>query len=224
VQLAHATEAHISRYANVVEDLLWSTGPASYGYQLGSRDVMAALVVESWPVPGTLFGHDAATLALADGELVGIEIGFVNPGFVARVAALGQFIPTLVNSGAIDIADIEGVLERSAQCAWLNPGIPSDAYYLHAIAVSPQHQGRGVGALLMHDALNRARTAGAAALHLDVLSDNPAVDFYRAFGLECVVESRAPIPFSGGVPIEYRMVMQLAESRSESTAHDGDRS
>lgn len=63
----------------------------------------------------------------------------------------------------------------------------------------------------MQNALSRARAAGAPALHLDVLSDNPAVDFYRSFGLECAVESKAPIPFANGVPIEYRMVIPLRE-------------
>ena len=190
MQLTHADESHIARYADVVADLLWSTGPASYGYQLGSRGVMVALARASWPVSGTLFGHDAATLAIADDQLVGIEVGFVTPGFETRVAALGQFVPALIDTGVIDAADLDAILQRSAQCAWLNPAIPADAYYLHAIAVSPQHQGQGVGALLMQAALDRAKAAGAAALHLDVLSDNPAVDFYRSFGLECAVESR----------------------------------
>ena len=90
------------------------------------------------------------------------------------------------------------------------PDGADEAYYLHAIAVAPQHRGSGVGAELMRNALRRAQTAGAATLQLDVLADNPAVDFYSAFGLQVVVESRAPIPFAGGVPIEYRMVIELA--------------
>lgn len=44
-----------------------------------------------------------------------------------------------------------------------------------------------------------------SGLQLDVLSDNPAVDFDAASGLEVLVESRAPIPFSHGVPVELRM-------------------
>ena len=42
-------------------------------------------------------------------------------------------------------------------------------------------------------------------MQLDVLSDNPAVDFHRSFGLDCLVESTAPIPFAASVPAELRM-------------------
>ncbi|MEM8745378.1 MAG: hypothetical protein AAGF91_01655, partial [Actinomycetota bacterium] len=58
---------------------------------------------------------------------------------------------------------------------------------------------------LLRHALDQARSNGASGLQLDVLSDNPAVDFYRAHGLEVLVESKAPIPFENGVPIELRM-------------------
>lgn len=128
MQIIHATETDFGRFANVVSDLVLSTGPTAYLYQCGSREFVDAMVHASWPLPGTLFSHDATTLALDDGELVGIEIGFLNPGFRARVRALGPLYPALIESGAIDIATLEGARERTAQCFWLNPWIPPDVY------------------------------------------------------------------------------------------------
>jgi len=46
-------------------------------------------------------------------------------------------------------------------------------------------------------------------LQLDVLSDNPAVNFYQSMGLSLLVESRAPIPQQHGVPPEWRMGISL---------------
>ena len=62
---------------------------------------------------------------------------------------------------------------------------------------------------LLSRAMNTARTAGFKKLQLDVLSDNPAVNFYQSMGLELLVESRAPKPQEHGVPPEWRMGIDL---------------
>ena len=66
----------------------------------------------------------------------------------------------------------------------------------------------------MRHALDRAEAAGLRGVQLDVLSDNPAVDFYRSFGLDCLVESTAPIPFAAGVPTELRMEKRFGSPAS----------
>ena len=61
----------------------------------------------------------------------------------------------------------------------------------------------------MENAISTAREKGFNKLQLDVFSDNAAVDFYRAIGLEVLAETRAPKPSAFGVPPEYRMGMKL---------------
>ena len=59
-------------------------------------------------------------------------------------------------------------------------------------------------------AIDRARAGGYRALHLDVLSDNPAVGLYTAMGLTCVAETIAPDPCRvHGIPMEMRMAITL---------------
>ena len=41
---------------------------------------------------------------------------------------------------------------------------------------------------LIDQAMKKAKAGGFAKLQLDVLSDNPAVDFYRAVGLEVLLD------------------------------------
>ena len=79
-----------------------------------------------------------------------------------------------------------------------------DRITLAKIATGP------VLARLLEDALNRARRAGFNELQLDVLADNPATQFYAAFGLRVVVETISPeLSRDFGFPSELRMAISL---------------
>ena len=52
------------------------------------------------------------------------------------------------------------------------------------LAVAPGHQGRGIGRLLLEEFTERARSAGAGRVHLEVRDGNPAVAMYRRAGFE----------------------------------------
>ncbi|MCH2097301.1 MAG: GNAT family N-acetyltransferase, partial [Pseudomonadales bacterium] len=69
----------------------------------------------------------------------------------------------------------------------------------------PAARGRKAGGALLAQAMRDGRARGCRTFELDVLSDNPATGFYRAQGLELLVESRAPAPEAQGVPPEWRM-------------------
>ncbi|MEM8620553.1 MAG: GNAT family N-acetyltransferase [Actinomycetota bacterium] len=215
MKIAQANPSHVEQYIEQIPDLIYATGPSSYGYQFGSRAVLDPLVRASWMVPMTLFGHDAATLALDVDNLLGVELGFTTPGFRERADALAPLWPAISeyrDLGPTDQAHLDDLGQRVHECSWLNPTIPAGVYYIHALSVPDEHRNTGVGAVLLRDALDRARATGATGLQLDVLSDNPAVDFYRAHGLEVLVESKAPVPFANGVPIELRMGLRFEEA------------
>ena len=93
--------------------------------------------------------------------------------------------------------------------SYLNAAIPSSVYYIHALAVKESQRGKGIGAKLLQHAIDKAKQAGLRALHLDVLSDNPAVVFYRSLGFDCLVETTAPVPLQHGVPMEMRMAIDF---------------
>lgn len=209
MEIIAAAGALIADHAAEIPDLVWATGPSSYEYHFAERQLFDAIVTGSWLAPGTLFAADATSLALEDGQLMGIEIGMPGQEFRSRQAALGPVWQALIANDSIDAEDIPGVLERSEHASWLNPVVQADTYYIHALAVKPEFRGKRVGFHLIDQAISRARAAGFAKLQLDVLSDNPAVEFYRAVGLELLAETRAPLPEAAGVPPEYRMGMKL---------------
>ena len=141
--------------------------------------------------------------------MLGIEIGFHAPEFRERQAACGAFAPKLVERGDARPEQLQGLLERVEKASWLNPVTRPGRYYIHAIAVKPEHRGKQIGVALIEDAMRRGREQGLGHLELDVLSDNPAVRFYESMGLALYAETRAPAPSEYGVPPEYRMGREI---------------
>lgn len=209
MQLIRAEEALAQKFIDEIPELVYSTGPVSYDYHFGRRSLFDAIVRRSWLTPGTLFDAQATTLALDGEELMGIEIGFHGPEFRQRQAGLGTLWEALISESEVTLEEIRDVLKRNEHARWLNPEIRRKRYYIHAIAVKPEHRGKRIGVALMDNAKRQGRQMECTRLELDVLSDNPATHFYRSQGLQLLVESRAPKPQEYGVPPEWRMGMRL---------------
>jgi len=210
MQIIEASPEVREVYAAEIPELVWSTGPVSYEYQFGTREVFDHAVCGSWPMDGTLFGADATSLAIEDGALMGIEIGMRGAEYKTRQHALAPLWKNLIERGDVSKQDFYGLLERADHASWLNPVIDADTYYIHALAVKPEYRGKRIGFYLIDNAIKKARGQGYAKFQLDVMSDNPAVEFYRAVGLELLADTRAPKPAAFGVPPEYRMGMRLS--------------
>jgi len=209
MQIIPATEELKDTFSRDIPELVWATGPVSYDYHFADRNLFDAVVLGSWHQNGTLFAADATTLAVENGELMGIEIGMSGLEFTSRKNALGLVWKDLVDKAQIDADDIAGVLQRSEYASWLNPAVQADTYYIHALSVKSEFRGKRVGYQLIDRAINAAVEKDFAKLQLDVLSDNPAVEFYRAVGFELLADTRAPKPSAFGVPPEYRMGLTL---------------
>jgi len=211
VEIVSASSIETSHVGPLVPDLVHATGPVSYDYQFGAdRRLLDALVCASWDMPETLFAAATSTLALAGGELAGVEIGFEGSRFYAYKANLANLVGPLLERGVATIDDLSALVARPDKASYLNAHVPDGVYYLHALSVFPRFRGQRAGARLLEDALHRARLAGFSELQLDVLADNPAVQFYRAFGLRVIVETVSPeLTRDHGFPAELRMAISL---------------
>ncbi len=196
-------------HEGLIPELVHSTGPSSYDYQFGGRDLLDPVVRASWHMPETLFSHDACHLALDGDAVAGFLLSFHAPEFRSRGANLAPVWKDMIDAGTISPAEFSAFLERVGYASWLNPVTRPGIYYIHAIATRPAYRGKRVGVRLIHTAIETARALGYGSVELDVLSDNPAVGFYRALGFELLAETKAPKPFAAGVPVEYRMGLRL---------------
>ena len=75
LELLTVTDDTVEQFSADIPKLMWSTGPVSYEYHFGSRGLFDAVALGSWRHRGSLFGFDAATVAVKDGRLMGVEIG-----------------------------------------------------------------------------------------------------------------------------------------------------
>lgn len=208
IELHPGSPTHPARVA----ELVWSTGPVSYDYIFGGRARFDRFVGRAWETPETYFGHTEATVAVRAGEIVGLEIGSEGARNYRTRANVGAAATSLIAEGALDADELKALLARADKASYLNPFVPDHAYYVLALAVVPAVRGTGLGARLLRNAMARGRRLGCRELHLDVLSDNPAVAFYRAHGLVTMAETIAPEPCRAhGIPMEMRMVRTLAE-------------
>jgi len=74
---------------------------------------------------------------------------------------------------------------------WLGSHVPQEpCWFLDMIAVHPEHQGAGLGRILVEHGLALARAEGLPAF-LET-SQEPNVDYYQGFGFEVVGRERAP--------------------------------
>ena len=195
----------IELHADEIPELAWSTGPVSYEYYMKRRSLFDAWVQRLWRAPGTIFSADSAILSIEEGKLLGVAIAFNGGKYRERIRAGGPLWEEMLRAEEVTTEEIVGVAERAKLASWLNPIIHSNTFYVHALAVKPEARGKRVGYSMMEYLFDEAKELGYQEFQLDVLSDNPAVGFYRSLGLEVLAETRAPKPAEFGVPVEFRM-------------------
>lgn len=92
-----------------------------------------------------------------------------------------------------------------------HPRPPDDHAVVEMVGADPAWQGRGVGRALMTAAIERARTAGARAVSLDVVWGNDrARRLYESLGFRATLERRSRwLEWATGHPGWTRMVLRL---------------
>lgn len=66
--------------------------------------------------------------------------------------------------------------------------IDPSIFILHKIYVLPKFQGKKIGQALLNFAIEKTKTAGGKALHLNVNRKNQAIHFYKKNGFKIILE------------------------------------
>lgn len=105
-----------------------------------------------------------------------------------------DFLRTVISRGELWLAtegsDIAGAVvvnhdanEGYLQGNWCTDAAPGEYAVVHALAVGTAFQHRGIGGLLLKDAILREKEAGAPSIRLDLINHNlPAEPFYTRLG------------------------------------------
>lgn len=185
--LIHATDPDVFGYLHEHDEARWR---GHLGHQ--------------WLAEQGIFSHRLATAALHEGRLVGIELGY------DRARQQAELVPFVTRAQAwLDPGGFEALARWFEHGAFLLPPVPEDAYYLQNLAIVPEVRGRGIGERLLAEAVDRARSAGLARLHLDLYAENPARRLYERAGLRTIVETRVPPLEAEGIGVHLRMELKL---------------
>lgn len=211
LQVIRATGETARSAAPHVPDLVFATGPKSYDYIFGGRSgIYDPFMAAAFAGDDNFFSHKQAYLALEDGAFCGVLISHDGPDHYRLKDNVWPVAMDLLARGEIRQSDLEGLAERADLASYMNPHVPADCSYIIVVSVPPAARGKGAGRALMLHEIERARTSGFRSVHLDVMSDNPAVGLYTSLGFEIMAETVTPVPCrQHGIAMEYRMVLAL---------------
>jgi len=148
---------------------------------------------------GTLFSHEHAWMARADGAAAGILLGYTGLQKAAEDPATGLRLFGALGPGLL--LRLSRLLRLQRSIGALAP----DEYYVSNVAVRPEFRGQGIGSLLLERARAEAAEAGAAWIVLDVETDNEgARRLYERLGFSRRSETR-PLVLDGTPFSFYRM-------------------
>ncbi len=211
ISVVSATGDRAGQFAAHIPELVRATGPKSYSYIFGPHEPMyQQFMAQAWATPDNFFSHTQSVLALEDGAFRGVLIAHDGSEHYQLKEAVFPIIYGLTGQHGITADLIEALAERADIASYMNPHVPNDCRYIIVVSVPETARGKGAGRALMVHEIERARAAGYRTLHLDVMSDNPAVGLYVSLGFETMAETITPIPCrQHGIAMELRMVLTL---------------
>ena len=198
-------EAANPKQKKVAATLIYDADPHLFAYWFKNDYKTALKFFEiEWEQDRSLFSYTLCRAAVTGDKLLGIELGY---GLKIHTNLLPDTGKT--GAGAINPELLPHTLKVTSYAPYLFPIFPKDAYYIQNLSLLPEARGIGLGTQLLKATFDRVQEKGYSQCHLDVASDNPAVNFYHRMGMEIISETRVIQLENNGVPSHYRMVKLL---------------
>jgi len=161
------------------------------------------LVARCFAGKGNLLSHEHAVILEQGGRVAGLALGYSHDEVRGQVAPVVRAFLGLVGAGVVGYIGRLLALRRYLA----NP--EKGEYYLCNIAVYPEFQGQGGGALLLAEMDRRARAAGCSWIVLDAEQENEsAIELYRRVGYG-IARAVGPRRVAGKLFAAYRMRKKL---------------
>ena len=164
------------------------TGPEIFSYIFDGHDNAVRQLASHWEQPRGMFSHCHGTWAMHDETVIGLELGFTDAVKTDHREDTGMKFYTDLGP-----EDFNAQVARSMRVGPLMPDIPEDCYYVQHLVTAREVRGSGAGKALLQRAFETAKAAGHAAVHLDVMTNNPAQSFYRAMAMDPTLEIHLPM-------------------------------
>ena len=193
-------------HAEDVVKLLPATSPKIFNCVFKGRPEVHTRVAEAcWKASDVEGSHSFSVVALDDDDVVGILIAYNWATFQNLKKSTTKLTVPLIDD---DI--LLSMRETLPLISLLTPTMRDNDYFVRYLSVSSAVQGKGVGAKLLEHAFSQAKSLGCKTLQLDVVSENPAVKFYKKMGLKIIAETRIPfLEESYDIGSNLRMIKKI---------------
>jgi GNAT superfamily N-acetyltransferase len=195
-----------------IAPLLYESGPGSYDLYFGGRERALRKLRVIARRPAHIAGYEACVVAEHEGRVAGVIAGCPLAEYDtldrrSHLLAFGHCAPWRWPA-MIRVIRLDSSIDL---------GVPSDSWYVDALAVAPASRRRGLGRSLLAAAEERARAAGCASLALDTAVGNAAARaLYESFGMEAgepVPAGRAAVlDVAGGAMVPYVKALRSASA------------
>ena len=156
--------------------------------------------------PGHDLSYERVLIAERDGEIVGMASSHTTADHARESRRSAGIVARTARVRIVRMAAVR--LFHDRLYSFMDVHEDGDSY-LQAIAVGPEHRGKGVGRILIDAVGDRAVAAGSRRLTLDVdVTNHGAIALYRRMGWEIMRSSR-PLPRGLGGTSVHRMVRPL---------------
>lgn len=123
-------------------------------------------------------GHENIYLCVSEREITGLLIGYTGKGNREFKTLLKLLLTLRLSEFASYMALTANILHGA-----YTPDIEEDEFYISVLSVDEEHRGKGIGSLLLTEAVDTAKRANCKSLLLDVYGDNEAARaLYGKFG------------------------------------------
>ena len=183
--------------ADECRDLLYSSAPELYDYMFARGKIAARdYVAHEFRSGHGFIGHTIHTVAIADGEIVGVGAFYTGDQYPALQR--GSAYEILRFYGFRGMASVLRHASHSGSVIWRpRPG----SVYIANLGVRADMRGHGVGSALIQHETAKAKAAGFEKMTLDVADNNPRAEIlYRRLGFGLVKEKRFKGRHNSGVP------------------------
>ncbi len=192
-------------YSEIISELIYQTVPEVWTYLFDSnRELFERYIEGLWLRVHNTFAHTEAVVLIdtQKGNVCGLELGYRGDAKKDLGKRLGTALESIMSQ-----EELATMAPLEQGISYMTAAIPPSAYYLQFFSVDPAYHGQGLGSTLMENCISRAKQLNCRSIHLDVTTDNPAVNVYKTLGFRIAAETR--LPEKEILPSFYRMVKRV---------------
>lgn len=189
--------------------LLYETFPkkAAFIIGLGSTERAKKVLETIFPIPGHRLSYQFTDLVLHQGRVIGLVTSFHGKAMGKLNRKLNRIV-----LGQYRLRGKLALILRAWPLVFIEEATSKD-YFINSLSIRKNYRNRGVGALVLNHAAEKAKGAGLNKMALMVAIDNQdARRFYENHGFKTTalhLESNKRVPYLG--PGVHRMVKILTK-------------